>query len=400
MILKKIAAAAMAALCGSCLFIPLEASATIYDSRDINFNGSVTSADATLFERYLKGEIYFANNHYLDVDKNGIISMSDYDCIMDGVNNNDTYVNHTYNDDYDYYADENASPPGTQLTTSAQFVKHRYANNSTSFYTLSMTEGVGVSSMVNEPETPRSVVGGDSRVPVADTGIVLITKPNNSLRATGFIVGDHVIATAAHCVYDRSTDDWDNFTVHPTNTVGNGVLTTTFNVKEAHINKGYYNGSNNGSTDYALLYVSDDLSGYYHYQIGMTYDAPYLYSFSSLSNYSYFVSGFSGTIPGGGNNPSPYQIYRGVGTLATPPAYPELFCHTADLIAGASGSPVYVLENLTVNDVHYQRRTAISIQTDDYGPDGPQNMGPIITPIMLRFYYTNGYVNSTTYSGQ
>lgn len=103
---------------------------------------------------------------------------------------------------------------------------------------------------------------------------------------SGFIVGSHVIATAAHNVYDRTNGNFiNNIKVNIYNmngAVNSSNLVHTSDAKELHIPLNYvypdwdlllgqqYSPEN---YDYALIYVEDDLSEYGIWNMGVLSDS-------------------------------------------------------------------------------------------------------------------------------
>lgn len=93
---------------------------------------------------------------------------------------------------------------------------------------------------------------------------------------SGFIVGSHIIATAAHCVYNNGKFI-DNIKVNIYNkngAVNASNLIHTSTAKELHIPRKYvYPGTDASENfDYALIYVEDDLSEYGVWSMGVLSD--------------------------------------------------------------------------------------------------------------------------------
>lgn len=95
---------------------------------------------------------------------------------------------------------------------------------------------------------------------------------------SGFIVAPHVVATAAHCVYDKDTGFIRNITVNIYNKdgeVSSNNLVHTSKAQYTHIPEQYLNNINNSTVvnyDYALIYVEDDLSDYGIWSMGVSVD--------------------------------------------------------------------------------------------------------------------------------
>lgn len=352
-----------------------------YDSRDVNRNGVVDITDVLKLNRYLLGVDYMANTAALDVDGNSILSPVDSNCIIAGTINNSFYnIVHGISKQFGYYT---TSEMGTSTQSLSQsFTSYDLSTASTETYQLSLYESNSRSST----ETRMGIIGQDTRVADSLESIVSISNSG-----TGFIVGDHVIATAAHCVYDTGTDQWiSNLSAYLPDANGQAT-TTSLTVVESHIPTAFIN---NHSTiyDFALITVEEDLSDYYHFNLGIPYN---IYSNADFERYTIYSTGYSQFIPDGTENsyPTP-QMYTGRGKIVKGNTIPQnVFCHNADITHGNSGGPIYVKESYKVGDnPETMSLTVISICTHMMN-NGDYNKGPIMNPIMIKFFKNNSHIS-------
>jgi len=226
----------------------------------------------------------------------------------------------------------------------------------------------------------------------ADQSIVSI-----GLNGTGFVVGNHIIATAAHCVYDKSSGEFYYPEIYIMGS-GNTPIMTMY-PRYIHISKDYITDSEPYRYDYALIYVENDLSNYVM-NLGVMRDDYY--------NVVY-ASGFPQSHPS--NAPSEYGYrYKSVGCIdwdATVQDPDRLsLWHTADIFDGDSGGPLFIRENIHNGNIdttyaNYDDTNNSINQDDDYAISvvginvviGPDNNGSIkITEDLLHFYLNNSYL--------
>lgn len=355
------------------------AAATNYDSRDVDRDSTVDISDNIELRYYLNGNQRASNLYDIDVDGNNIVDWADTSCILAGI------VNLNYSCQVD---GSNASflagirtSAVTNSSASQNYKKHIYSNNTTSSYTLSISSN-NLSNTMSMNSNPEGIIGPDTRTQDYMGGMVYLTNGQ-----TGFIVGDHVIATAARCVYDST---WNSYQIRLYNNDGS-PSNTYLNPVEAHIPANYYNGNHNSKYDYALIVVQEDLSNYYHFNLGLPYG---MYNNSNFSEYAIYTTGFSAMVPGGGSNSNPKNMYTGIGEIVTPSTIDNtVICHSADITNGNFGGPVYVKETCTTGNTSTEINTVISICSDTHTLSTPYyNCGATMNPIMLKFYLSNPQV--------
>lgn len=356
---KKIWALMSAAVTTSALVVSMTGS-SVTTVRDADGDGRYTVSDAQLTLRYLKGDYNPSSVRSFDFDGNGIISYVDALKVLG-------YYSGSFQDD---------SLPGpvgadsTAVATTSRYLRHYYGSipsDAVSEYSLTVdpldnTSSSGANAYsLNTLDNPG--VDLDS-----DTAVVRLSE------GTGFIVSDHVIATAAHCVYDVDTNAFFN---DSTITVVDGNNRISFTPVYADICKEYYL-TQQEQYDYALLYVEEDLSEYGKFEIGVPL-IEYINAHGEVT-----VSGFPRYLPNGSTDESRSDRYKSTGNITI--NYGDFFRCDAFATNGDSGGPVYATEQYG----DYEYNTVIAIFTsylvnnDTYGLK--------ITPDMLKFYKGNSYI--------
>ena len=219
----------------------------------------------------------------------------------------------------------------------------------------------------------------DDRVPDKDTSVVRLST------GTGFIVDDHTIATAAHCVYGVDNKSFIKdlkVNIYDENCT---KILKTITPKEAHIPV-YYSLKGDERYDYALLYVEEDLSKYGEFSLSMPMDS-FMTSGATVT-----VSGFpdkTASDPNAGG----HKRYKADGEIMDIRTYkPEIWDYqirySAFMSNGDSGGPVYTTQTFDGETYH----TVVGINTS-----GAENLycGTRITTTLLMFYYNNDYIGSS-----
>lgn len=236
---------------------------------------------------------------------------------------------------------------------------------------------------LNAVSTPTNVntlamIGTEDRyADNSKSGVVkIICNDNDASFGTGFIVDSHTIATAAHCIYDYSTDTAKPiYQILIFNSTG-GVAKTITSYREVHVPKSYKDTEDRFTTvggqlvghtneyDYALIKVSEDLSAYECFNFGTIMDG--------ASNTTISATGFPEYIFNADlNMTEPEQhIYHmndfmlhnkmtGSGTITS--ISQRTFSTDVDASGGNSGSPVYTTTSYGGNS--YYTVVGIMIQS-------------------------------------
>lgn len=223
----------------------------------------------------------------------------------------------------------------------------------------------------------------DDRVPDKDTSVVKLTGGGKI--GTGFIVDDHTIATAAHCVYQGENK---SFAKDLKIDIFNGDCTKilkTITPKEVHMPL-YYSFKADERYDYALLYVEEDLSKYGEFSLSMPMDS-FMTSGATVT-----VSGFPAKTASN-PNASCEKRYKADGEIMDIRTFkPEIWDYqirySAFMSGGDSGGPVYTTQTFDGETYHTVVGINTSGTTDLY-------CGTRITTTLLMFYYNNDYIGSS-----
>ena len=388
---KKITGTVMslALVCAAIPMAAMPASAT-YDSCDINRDGSVNMSDLTTLSKYLNGVCSYIEYNQLDVNGSLTVDAADEECLstkLTGGSYSGKYFSRTTGSTVNFPSVSGFIPSYSSTNyDNCRYMRYDYnTNQQLSGYRLTPTVIT-----LNTVDNSRKIIGDeDSRVAsygAENNGIVYI----ESIGGTGFIVGDHHIATAAHCVYNKDASSWNTKPVIKT-VDSNGCITNNMlNVVEAHIPT-FYSLSTNIMYDYALITVSDDLSDYVHFSLG----APYNATASNYANVPIYVTGAPGDI----QPDDVTRLFSAEGRVMdkmTNNPYitnsTDILCYDVDTSGGNSGGPVYTITKNMNNSTYIY--TAIAIHSG--GASDYQNWGSMITNYQLQFYYNNPNVNYTS----
>lgn len=356
---------AMAAACTLCLSAsPLTANAaTYYYKGDVNNSGSVDVADVTVITQYLRG-ILSADGIYaerLDVNRDYVIDDKDLQEIKKIV--------------IKTAQTQSVRSVDTTMTTAQETTRYYKYNAQTgnfiNYYDLAPVPNISPSGV-----STQLIIGNDDRViDYSKSGIVKVHKAGYT--STGFVVGNHTILTAAHCVF-RSSDI--QYTLYNSD----GTEKATYNAVSYHVPEKHIHDIKNPEYDYAIITVAEDLSSYKCFNIGVCRDG------IVTPNPDIYVTGFA-------YDPSPSRpelekkMVTGSGKFTENidghKILPKILHYNTDTIGGTSGSPIYVKDSngiMTVIGIH---TGSISNSTLTY------NRGRRIDSNVLHFIYNNSYLN-------
>lgn len=213
---------------------------------------------------------------------------------------------------------------------------------------------------------------------------------------SGFVISDHIIATAAHCVFNGNNNDFvDGVTVNIYNEQAEAEpenLIASFEAESYHVPSQYITllGKENGhmdNYDYALIYVGTDSQGkdLIDYTSAWNFAIPSL-EFSEAQTGYLTVSGYT--------EHDNLARYYSTGTvkdfsndLGEIHNIPNLrIASNAEAYGGKSGGVMYYTS--TFNTTTYKSAAAVA-------PGGDENYnswGVSFNPTLLRFYKQNPYI--------
>ncbi len=372
-----------------------------YDNCDVNHSGSVNIVDAICVNQYLSGALYFPNYRLFDANNSSTVDYTDFECVMAKVVDQSysaQYMRRVYNgnaisityetfpavtsSDTTYCKDVDAystSPRGYTWQKYKQNTANTASVPDTNYdpATYSITPSNTGLNAING-DSPRAIIGDDDMKPAYGSAYKEVSGIVDINGATGFIVGDHEIATAAHVVLTGS--DFDDLTVHTCNSSGL-IQSTVLHVKQVHVPTAAIPDGLAKVSDYALIVVSETLStnnGYTHFSIGSTFNA----TDSTWSSVPIYVTG------------KPSNIFHTAVGSVYGSSNTALLHYNTDTDYGSSGSPVYTITRYTVDNVNYYSYTALAVHSSrDTNDPHVYNYGPLLTRYHRLFYLNNPQEN-------
>ncbi len=265
--------------------------------KDLNGDNDVSVIDAQIILRHLAGNYLYEDSYNnLDVTADYLIDSDDARAYL-------RYVAYyiTEGTEAPYSASFGTRPPMGDAYETRTYVKYDYSSAQCYSYELELglpegqtptltpyTLPTASSSNTSDGEMVAAISTTSSDnvwIPTDDTRIVRIGEIYNgtSHQSTGFIIGEHLIATAAHCLYNVHTDQFNPYRAvwAYTYTEENGEMVavphqltvTSVHIPEEVVTYGY--DAVNMNYDYGLIVVEEDLTSYGSFSLGMlTSDAP------------------------------------------------------------------------------------------------------------------------------
>ncbi len=400
---KKLVSAIAAVLCICTVSIPFTASAD-YDPCDVNHDGNVDIFDVIRISKYMNGTVHVTNYNVLDADENMIVDGADVEYVAQHASGNNNYssnfISRTYTGTTAVESPVSfqwSSGGGVDLdsasTLSRQYRKYVYATGNTSYYSLTPLTPTTVNSMGDSING--AVDGTDNTYKTTlpeNSGIVILGVSNNGSYPrykTGFIVGDHQIATAAANLYEDGT--FLN-TLEIRTCSDSGFMTgTELHEIAAHVPSAYINRAVSPEFDYALITVTENLADYPHFAIGNVYNL----STANFQHIPVFVTGSS-------DKYNCVRLCSQVGNFSSlNSSTGNMLRYNTDTVEEAEdGAPVYSIVKDSNNHYFY---TALSVNAGNKkysgsGSDYNYNRGVRFTKYHKQFYLNNAYAESD-YSG-
>ncbi len=383
--------AAMAVPFGSA---SITADAVTWKCGDVDNDGRVTMTDSVQLTKYLNGMVDLVD--YTKADTNG-------DCIVDIVDSRILTM---------FLGESVTSLPHTRYGGGSRYatVGAQSVNELKNYTVFDAKTGEALDGYALDPnpvvDNSRVAVGEDTRYRDDSlSGVVKIINTDGSF-GTGFVVDAHTIATAAHCVFDvgkynQSYGSFENSnsrieSIVFVNALGSVCKEITdpcevhvpnaliVNAKNNYIDPSVY-GEKMSQYDYALITVSEDLSEYACFDLGITTDG------IMQDSRKLYCTGFPKYAVGADVNNEYGRNNRFTGEgymLPDDDIAPERrLRYDIDTSGGNSGGPVYVKTDVG-NTTYY---TVIGIHTR-YVDYGVSNGGTQMTTELLHFYKNNPYL--------
>ena len=354
---------------GGADFLPISSASATTETillGDVSDGDGVTAMDALWVQRYLRGEVTATPRQLtaMDINEDGVIDNTDANAILYKIAKGSfSYVTKELytvpdNSSVTYYKHNCSSASSTQYT---QYTIQSTSNYPTSTSSFSASNSLGLRS-TDSPDYEN---------------IECVKVTFSGGQGSGFVVDDHLIMTAAHCVYGNN-----NFFSNVAVTLYDENMTPSAPISASyvHVPKNYVlNGDVN--YDYALIYVTEDLSDYV-VNVGVMTD----YFMTSGQNLT--TSGFTLY-----NNAT--QRYYSTGSVTTMASYPSeipyRFHSNGKCKSGKSGGMVYFESTASPSSSYtINYKSVVGNATHTSGND---TFGCRITTSLLRFIYQNNYLN-------
>ncbi|GHU54855.1 hypothetical protein FACS1894132_10110 [Clostridia bacterium] len=191
-------------ICGS-FALPASAVPITIKVGDIDNDGMVGKiADVVLLGKHFSGQAYMQID-VVDVNHDGVATRDDLDMLISYLTSSITSFPDTNASGYRTIDDITAKNNGTRT-----YLKHDYSNNTTTSYDLT-TSTMGLAgwdgtSPDNINLQPLNTILPDNRAGYLNDAIVKIQISTGT--GTGFIIGENLVATAAHCLYGVNYINW------------------------------------------------------------------------------------------------------------------------------------------------------------------------------------------------
>lgn len=267
------------------------------------------------------------------------------------------------------------NPVETNALSQVTYLRYDYTNPTAQpyKYTISVPDTVFSDGMQSRYISPPNNMSRDY-----NTAVVRL-----SVGGTGFIISDHVIVTAAHCLYNCKEDQFINVTI---DIVGDDNRTIkNISPHYAHVTKKFADLSNeyDEQYDYGLIYVDEDLSDYGEFGMGICLDS-YIENSGKV-----IVSGFPVEYPDG--YVGGYGLrFKSEGNITGSNNNGINIKYDADMTNGDSGGPVYVNESYIdiEKEIFYDYNTVIAINVAQ-NKNKKINYGVRVNFDILYFCYRN-----------
>lgn len=347
---------------------------------DANEDGYITLSDSLMVLQFLSGSYTVSDYSFtaMDVNDDKVVDKTDADIILYYYTNNiqsQTVSKNLYT---------------TPDYSSRYYKKYNCTTGSTTTYYL----GTISSNQFHCADILRSV--SPDYYDNINTNVVKLEMSNGSF-GSGFVIDDHIIATAAHCVYDGN-GFVEGITVKIYNSQEEATpenLVSSFSAQYYHIPNLYTTTQEQDKRnyDYALIYVGYDASGHDL----LDYVSPWNFGVSS-QEFSQSETGLitaSGYTTYGVNNP--IKRYYSSGTVVDFTVfnyennyYPEYMITSLSAVNGGKSGGVMYYSSSYGSTLNHSAIGIITMKDGLYVDIGA--WGTRVTPTLLRFYLNNPYV--------
>ena len=370
--MRKLLTGIVAFAIASITSVATVASATFNWNKDPDGSGSLSYGDIVFINQYLAGKYEPSDLSELDMDENDVVSTVDSEAIM-------MHLAGSLNSVEDIDEPEMIS----QLTELDNETDYLVYDAQTGDYLREYPLTVTDYDNTNTSGTNQIIGNTDDRIQDwSNRGTAKIMANNiQGYYGTGFVVGNHTIATAAHVVYNT----YNNTAHHLTNILlfDSDQTAHSFTPVEIHIPKNYKLAYEPTSDcDYSLITVHEDLSDYMSFNLGVITDT------AATNHLTITTAGFPQVLnplmsnQTTVNSGSEHLEVISLGSILLNET--NTFSHNADTTTGQSGSPIYAVETLNGHTYH----TVVGI-VSRAGDDNSSNIAYRLNSESLKFYKAN-----------
>lgn len=346
---------------------------------DPDGDGYYNVYDIILLRSFLSGNQTVSNLTALDYNKSGVITSTDVQKLTDDILSGPIDTSNPQGD--------NSSVPEYNFTETSR--NYFVFDANTGFLKQGSDYTINNRTSYNNGDVATCDIIGDTDERIVDfskSGVVKIIVSNQSGThfGTGFIVGPHVIATAAHVLddtrYSRKAVVNDIIAFNADGTQRTDSITPV----ETHHCSLFDNNSVSDYYDYALITVEEDLSNYPIFELGV-------YDNMLDKDVTATITGFPGQIMDNStgnlirvnNGTNLHTMYSGNGIVVSSDG--GKINHNIDSSTGNSGGPLYVTEYYN-NSMKYVAFGIHNLGTD---MNDENNHAVHIDPNIICFYKNN-----------
>lgn len=349
------------------------ASSAFNPNKDPNGDGQITLADSAYILQVLAGKYIVEDLSEFDMDDNDVVSDVD-----------EVYVR-MYTAGLINTLNEPEVDPVAEFPTSSRGY-HVYNAQTGTYnrrYSLTVTDlsnsiETNMTDLSDSVDTRQIFPPNEQISDWSNTGVAKIMSDATiyGYLGTGFVVGPHTIATAAHVVFDRDTNS--TYNIDEILLFDENGSESSFTPVEIHTPINYIadNDVSDFDYDYSLITVEEDLSNYISFNLGaITDNAANKFTITTVGFPKYCYPDVNTVV----NDQDDHTKYLSQGNITSVDSRGFYFGHNADTVTGNSGSPIYLVE--TLNGKTYN--TVIGIHVGVY------NTGLRFTPHVLKFFKGN-----------
>lgn len=359
-----------------CQNITASADSVSWVCGDVNNDGRLSMQDVITLNRYISGMVELVDYSKADVNTDCIIDTIDVSILNKYLVGNISSLPYATGNNSGN-ASLNAQPVNSDMR---YVIFDAQSGNYIDDYILSSNQTVDNSRktvVINEPRVIDNSMSGVVKI-ITNCGI-----------GTGFIVDNHTIATAAHVIFNREIGNFQNSAVTINkilvlNSNGNVEKTIT-DTSQLHIPNNFITFSDCSPYDYGMITVTQDLSSYVDFELGMMNNG------IIGSNATVYSTGFPVEVNNTNevNNLTIHTKYTDSGRITSGNA--RIFYCDPIATGGNSGGPVYVKTNYngSTHAVVIGITTFATGSNDIYTGSG----GVRMTTNLLHFFKNNPNIN-------